>query len=143
MTAPSPNPRAFQQVDVFTATAYYGNPVAVVLQGEGLSDEAMQHFARWTNLSETTFVLPPTDAGRRGVRAGAVLGRPGGLDLRRPADQSGRDPDRRGTREPGRRAADERRPFAGARIGSSALWPANDASGDRRNHETSCSSSCA
>ncbi|MEP6970250.1 MAG: PhzF family phenazine biosynthesis protein [Betaproteobacteria bacterium] len=54
--------RHFQQVDVFTATPYLGNPVAVVLQGAGLSDAAMQQFARWTNLSETTFVLAPTDA---------------------------------------------------------------------------------
>jgi PhzF family phenazine biosynthesis protein len=52
--------RPFKQVDVFTATPYYGNPLAVVLDGSGLSDEEMQHFARWTNLSETTFVLPPT-----------------------------------------------------------------------------------
>ncbi|HEU4977022.1 MAG TPA: PhzF family phenazine biosynthesis protein [Baekduia sp.] len=52
--------RAFQQVDVFTAEPLLGNPVAVVLDGEGLSDDAMQRFARWTNLSETTFVLPPT-----------------------------------------------------------------------------------
>ncbi len=55
--------RPYQQVDVFTATPYYGNPLAVVLDGDGLSDEAMQRFARWTNLSETTFVLPPTQAG--------------------------------------------------------------------------------
>ena len=52
--------RPFQQVDVFTATPYLGNPVAVVLRGDGLSDARMQQFARWTNLSETTFVLPPT-----------------------------------------------------------------------------------
>jgi PhzF family phenazine biosynthesis protein len=54
--------RRFKQVDVFTAQAYLGNPLAVVLDGAGLSDEAMQRFARWTNLSETTFVLPPTNA---------------------------------------------------------------------------------
>lgn len=54
--------RAFQQVDVFTATPYLGNPVAVVLRGADLSDAQMQQFARWTNLSETTFLLPPTDA---------------------------------------------------------------------------------
>ena len=41
-------PRAFMQVDVFSETAYLGNPLAVVLDGEGLSDEAMQTFARWT-----------------------------------------------------------------------------------------------
>lgn len=51
--------RAFKQVDVFTQTPYHGNPLAVVLDGTGLSDEQMQRFARWTNLSETTFVLPP------------------------------------------------------------------------------------
>ena len=53
--------RPFQQVDVFTTTPYRGNPVAVVLRGDGLSDEHMQAFARWTNLSETTFVLEPTE----------------------------------------------------------------------------------
>jgi PhzF family phenazine biosynthesis protein len=53
--------RNFKQVDVFTGTAYRGNALAVVLDGTGLSDEEMQHFARWTNLSETTFVLPPND----------------------------------------------------------------------------------
>jgi len=54
--------RPFKQVDVFTDTAYLGNPLAVVLDGTGLSSADMQHFARWTNLSETTFVLPPSDA---------------------------------------------------------------------------------
>ena len=53
--------RAFKQVDVFTAQAYLGNALAVVLDGEGLSDADMQRFARWTNLSETTFLLPPTE----------------------------------------------------------------------------------
>jgi PhzF family phenazine biosynthesis protein len=52
--------RAFRQVDVFTSRPYRGNPVAVVLDGDGLSTEDMQRFAHWTNLSETTFVLPPT-----------------------------------------------------------------------------------
>ncbi len=52
--------RAYTVVDVFTATPYAGNPVAVVLDGEGLSTEQMQRFAAWTNLSETTFVLAPT-----------------------------------------------------------------------------------
>ena len=51
--------RSFKQIDVFTSTPYLGNPVAVVLEGDGLSDAAMTSFARWTNLSETTFVLPP------------------------------------------------------------------------------------
>ncbi|MGJ7580335.1 PhzF family phenazine biosynthesis protein [Variovorax sp. RHLX14] len=53
--------RPFQQVDVFTAVPYRGNPLAVVLDGEGLDTSAMQRFAQWTNLSETTFLLPPTD----------------------------------------------------------------------------------
>jgi PhzF family phenazine biosynthesis protein len=52
--------RPFSQVDVFADAPYLGNPVAVVLDGEGLSAEQMQRFAVWTNLSETTFVLPPT-----------------------------------------------------------------------------------
>ncbi len=55
--------RAFQQVDVFTTERYHGNPVAVVLDGDGLSDAEMQRFASWTNLSETTFVLSPTQDG--------------------------------------------------------------------------------
>ncbi len=55
--------RPFAQVDVFTTTPYAGNPVAVVLDGSDVSDEEMQRFARWTNLSETTFVLPPSDSG--------------------------------------------------------------------------------
>jgi PhzF family phenazine biosynthesis protein len=55
--------RSFAQVDVFSATPYHGNPVAVVLDGAGLTTEQMQRFANWTNLSETTFVLPPTEPG--------------------------------------------------------------------------------
>lgn len=54
--------RAFKQVDVFTAEAYLGNPLAVVLDGTGLSTQEMQAFTNWTNLSEATFLLPPTDA---------------------------------------------------------------------------------
>ena len=54
--------RAFKQVDVFTDQAYFGNPLAVVMDASGLDDAAMQRFAAWTNLSETTFLLPPTDA---------------------------------------------------------------------------------
>lgn len=50
----------FAQVDVFSTEPYLGNPVAVVLDAEGIDDESMQRIARWTNLSETTFVLPPT-----------------------------------------------------------------------------------
>jgi PhzF family phenazine biosynthesis protein len=55
--------RPFKQVDVFTAVPYLGNPLAVVLDGSGLSTEEMQHFTNWTNLSEATFLLPPTQAG--------------------------------------------------------------------------------
>jgi len=53
--------RPFKQVDVFTDQPYFGNPLAVVLDGSGLDDAAMQRFAAWTNLSETTFLLLPTD----------------------------------------------------------------------------------
>lgn len=52
--------RSFRQVDVFTTEAYRGNPVAVVMDGASLDDETMQRVANWMNLSETTFVLPPT-----------------------------------------------------------------------------------
>ncbi|QUH03919.1 PhzF family phenazine biosynthesis protein [Saccharopolyspora erythraea] len=52
--------RDLAQVDVFSSTPYLGNPVAVVLDGDGVETEDMQRVARWTNLSETTFVLPPT-----------------------------------------------------------------------------------
>ena len=55
--------RPFQQVDVFTELPYRGNPLAVVLDGEGLSEAEMQHFTDWTNLSEATFLLPPTHPG--------------------------------------------------------------------------------
>ena len=51
----------FKQVDVFSRVALKGNPVAVVLHADGLSDAQMADFARWTNLSETTFVLRPQD----------------------------------------------------------------------------------
>ena len=53
--------RRFRQVDVFSAEPLLGNPVAVVHEAGGLSDDAMRRFARWTNLSETTFLLPPRD----------------------------------------------------------------------------------
>jgi PhzF family phenazine biosynthesis protein len=51
--------RRFQQVDVFSPDPFRGNPLAVVVDAEGLSTEQMQDFSRWTNLSETTFLLPP------------------------------------------------------------------------------------
>ena len=53
--------RGFSQVDVFSGVALRGNPLAVVHDGRGLGDDQMAEFARWTNLSETTFLLPPTD----------------------------------------------------------------------------------
>lgn len=52
--------RAFRQVDVFTDRPYKGNPLAVVLDADGLDTAAMESFTRWTNLSESVFVLPPT-----------------------------------------------------------------------------------
>lgn len=55
--------RRFKQVDVFTAQPFRGNPVAVVLDADGLATDDMQRIARWTNLSETTFVLPPATPG--------------------------------------------------------------------------------
>src|ERR1700710_1230093 len=55
--------RPFRQIDVFTPVPYRGNPVAVVLDSTDLEGDQMQRFAHWTNLSETTFVLPPNDPG--------------------------------------------------------------------------------
>ena len=55
--------RRFRQVDVFSEESFGGNPVAVVHDAQGLSDRRMQRFAAWTNLSETTFLLPPTQPG--------------------------------------------------------------------------------
>ncbi len=60
--------RPFKQVDVFTATPYRGNPLAVVLDGSDIDTATMQHFTNWTNLSECTFLLPPT---LEGAAAGA------------------------------------------------------------------------
>jgi PhzF family phenazine biosynthesis protein len=53
-------PRRYQLVDVFTSTAFRGNPLAVVLDGEGIDEAEMLRFTEWTNLSEATFLLPPT-----------------------------------------------------------------------------------
>ena len=55
--------RSFMQIDVFSTGPLTGNPVAVVLDADGLTHSQMAAFARWTNLSETTFVLPPTTPG--------------------------------------------------------------------------------
>lgn len=63
-TVPGMKLRPFKQVDVFTAVAYRGNALAVVLDAEGLDTQQMQDFTHWTNLSEATFLLPPTEAGR-------------------------------------------------------------------------------
>lgn len=51
----------YWEVDVFTERPYFGNPLAVVLGGDDLDTETMQRFANWTNFSETTFVLAPTE----------------------------------------------------------------------------------
>ncbi|MCQ8239519.1 PhzF family phenazine biosynthesis protein [Rhizosaccharibacter radicis] len=56
----------FRQLDVFSAEPFGGNPLAVVAGADGMDDAAMQRFARWTNLSETTFLLEPTPEGRAG-----------------------------------------------------------------------------
>jgi PhzF family phenazine biosynthesis protein len=55
--------RRFQQVDVFAEEPCLGNPVAVVRDADGLDTDAMQRFAAWTNLSETTFLLEPNTPG--------------------------------------------------------------------------------
>ena len=52
--------RRFAQLDVFASGGFSGNPLAVVIDGAGLSTEEMARFAQWTDLSETTFLLPPT-----------------------------------------------------------------------------------
>ena len=54
--------RRFIQCDVFTPTPTLGNALAVVVDGEGVSEQAMHRFAAWTNLAETTFILPPQDS---------------------------------------------------------------------------------
>ncbi|HCG45429.1 MULTISPECIES: PhzF family phenazine biosynthesis protein [Corynebacterium] len=58
-----PKSHPFAQVDVFSQSLYQGNPLAVILEAEDLSDSDLQKIARWTNLSETTFLLPPTQEG--------------------------------------------------------------------------------
>ena len=71
--------RRFVTVDVFTDRRFGGNPMAVVLDAEGLDAAAMQAVAREFNLSETTFVLPPDDSqsvnvkNRVGLLEGAVI----------------------------------------------------------------------
>ena len=71
--------RPFKQMDVFTATPYVGNPLAVVLDGADLTDDDMQGFARWNNLSETTYLLPPTpEASAAGADYRVRIFTPGG-----------------------------------------------------------------
>jgi PhzF family phenazine biosynthesis protein len=55
-----PSKRRFMQLDVFSRQPLLGNPLAVVIDGDGLDEDTMRAFARWTNLSETAFLLPPT-----------------------------------------------------------------------------------
>ncbi|MHB8455224.1 MAG: PhzF family phenazine biosynthesis protein [Acidiferrobacterales bacterium] len=62
MNRSPPKSVQFRQVDVFTAVPFQGNPVAVVLDGNGLTTSKMQSIAAWTHLSETTFVCAPTHA---------------------------------------------------------------------------------
>ncbi len=54
--------RRYVQVDVFGSSAFSGNPLGVVLDADGLDDESMAAFSRWTNLSEVTYLLPPTQS---------------------------------------------------------------------------------
>ena len=75
--------RRYSELDVFTAVPLLGNPLAVVHDGRGLSDAQMAAFARWTNLSETTFLLPP--AARRGRLQGAHLHARARAAVRRPS----------------------------------------------------------
>src|SRR3954453_1131557 len=111
----------FSQVDVFSSEPLRGNPVAVVHGADGLTDEEMGAFARWTNLSETTFLLDPTQPGaesrlrigpRRGLPA-ADLDAGGRAAVRRTPDARQRPRLARGGRRAGghgRRAGVRRRP---------------------------------
>ena len=60
---PADRRHPFVEVDVFATRAFSGNPLAVVLNADGLSTDEMQRLANWTNFSETTFLLSPTDPG--------------------------------------------------------------------------------
>lgn len=62
MAARKTKTRGFKQVDVFTSTPCFGNPLAVVVNAQGLSDAAMQRLAQWTNLSETAFIFDDKEA---------------------------------------------------------------------------------
>jgi PhzF family phenazine biosynthesis protein len=93
--------RRFHEVDVFAAVALKGNPLAVVHAARGIPDSTMAAVARWTNLSETTFVLPPADPGAnyrvrifmpRGELPYAGHRTPGGCWARLAAGGIARDP---------------------------------------------------
>ena len=73
------NKRSYKQIDVFSHRPGDGNPLAVIMDGNGLPERSMQRFATWTNLSETTFLLPPTAEGRaRGADYRVRIFTPGG-----------------------------------------------------------------
>ncbi len=93
----------FLQLDVFSGKPLLGNPLAVVVDGDSLDDAAMQAFARWTNLSETTFLLSPTNAAIMAFLAD--IGDPAGYGLRYRASQ-GREVGRDGCVEVVRDAMD-------------------------------------
>ena len=138
--------RPFAQVDVFISEPGLGNPVAVVLDGDGLSTDAMQRFARWTNLSETTFVAAADDARGRLPRpdlpprgGAAVRGPPDARDVPRVA-RGGRRAARPGADRPGVRRGPDRRSAATATSSPSRAPPLlrsgpvdeADLDGDRR-----------
>ena len=66
---------AITHVDVFSDVPFRGNPVAVVHDADHLTEAQMQELARWLNLSETTFVLQPTEPGRTTAFASSLQGR--------------------------------------------------------------------
>jgi len=79
MTMRQPVPHRFTQLDVFTAVPLRGNPLAVVHDASDLDEATMANFARWTNLSETTFLLPPTpEAAAAGADYRVRIFTPGG-----------------------------------------------------------------
>ncbi len=117
----------FSQVDVFSAEPLLGNPVAVVHDADDVTDEQMAAFARWTNLSETTFLLRPTAAGRRLPAADLDPGR-------RAAVRRAPDPRQRARVARGRGSAGgrRRRPGVRRRAGADPAWRAGCRSRRRR-----------
>ena len=67
--------RRFTQLDVFADRPGAGNPLAVVIDADGIDDQSMQAFANWTNLSETTFLLPPTSPQARSKKTRGKIAR--------------------------------------------------------------------